>query len=124
MFTQAMGQATSVSEESKRAAIEQLNEEGNVLFGSRKFSAGMLQFLILYTGPILMTKYTSPEYFRVGNDVAEPFSVEILKDFPLDKGGMVSLFFAGGGDARYLYATIIDLHESGKRIMPPLPPRE
>ncbi|TGO77146.1 hypothetical protein BELL_0121g00190 [Botrytis elliptica] len=101
MSAQAVDQATSVTVESKKAAIEQLNKEGNFLFGCKELSEAL-------------DKFTSPEYFRIGNDVAEPLSVEVPKD-SLKKGDIISFFFAGIGDARHLYATIIDLHESGNK---------
>ncbi|KAF7861588.1 uncharacterized protein EAF02_010542 [Botrytis sinoallii] len=171
MFAQAVDQATSVTEESKKAAIEQLNKEGNVLFGCKKLSEvvqfecgrytecikGVEDILELMDVQQLDDKivisnlqrqlkraydhvptsslqeqlqrrlkifacfprdrasmFTSPECFRIGNDVAEPLSVEVPKD-SLKKGDIISFFFAGIGDARHLYATIIDLHESGNR---------
>lgn len=66
-----------------------------------------------------MTRFTSPEYFRIGHDIVEPLSIEVPKDSSLENNDMIFYFFAGIGDARYFYATIIDLHESGKRITAP-----
>ncbi|KAF7910582.1 hypothetical protein EAE99_011200 [Botrytis elliptica] len=197
MSAQAVDQATSVTVESKKAAIEQLNKEGNFLFGCKELSEALDKYMeaveidpvspltskplrnttvvqfecgrytecikgikdileLMVVQPLddkivisnlqrllkraydhvptssLQEKlqrrlkifaclprdrasmFTSPEYFRIGNDVAEPLSVEVPKD-SLKKGDIISFFFAGIGDARHLYATIIDLHESGNK---------
>lgn len=76
---------------------------------------------LAHTWDWLFSRLTTTEYLTVGHDVPKSLSRELVQKLPRnEKDRKMSFFFADIGDARHLYATMIDLHASEKKGTAPL----